>query len=209
MCIWIPLVSGSERVVPQANSVSIGWELVKNRNNWALPQTYWAQKSTAGRAQKSVWTSPPGDTSCGAGSLWEPRVIGGSLFWTLGCFFTYHCPLPTIRAADAANRLSHLHPSSPHPSVWLFWVPQSASCLHTVLSSPCTFAMIFACFPLEHWQQLPPWALSWQLMLLFYLPSQVRLHCHLYLWGLDKDTGKRILSRWVHLHARSLELARF
>lgn len=152
------------------------------------------------QVERGVASFPQGRNPRGAS--WNRRnfVLNLMVPEVLSC----HRPLPTFRAAEAAD----------HPTPPICVTPLSSS---VCVSSPYlpffpfpTLAMIFARSPLEQSQPLSLWALSKaQLILPFHLPSQICLHCHLYLWSLDKDTGKRILSKWVHLPARSLELAGF
>ena len=139
------------------------------------------------------------------GTSWNRK----SFVWNPAVVACPH-PLPTFKAAEAASHPSHVRPSPPQPSLRLLWVPPSAAHLPSLPSSPSLPWMLFAHSPLEQSQPLSLWALSKvQLTLPFHLPSQICLHCHLYLWSLDKDIGKRILSKWVHLPKRSLELAGF
>ena len=140
------------------------------------------------------------------GTSWNRRNFG-TLWWLRAialCLPSEQQRLLTIPATHVPPNPTHLF--------WLLWAPPSASHLPTFHSSPSPPWWLFACSPLEQSQPLSLWctALSKvQLTLPFHLPSQICLHCHLYLWSLDKDIGKRILSKWVHLPERSLELAGF
>ena len=39
-CIYVPLGSSSQKIVPQASSIRLSLELIRNAKSSALPQTY-------------------------------------------------------------------------------------------------------------------------------------------------------------------------
>lgn len=80
-CIWIPLVGGSKSVVPQAISIRLCWELVRNANSWALPQTYRVRNSGRAAQKSDAWTSSPGGQM--RARVWEPLLLVMEGFWTL------------------------------------------------------------------------------------------------------------------------------
>lgn len=144
-----------------------------------------------------------------AGSLEEPHGTGGAL---CGSLWWVHalalCPpseqqrLLVIPATHVPPHPTHLCDSSEFLHLHLISLA-SPRLLPHLGDALCTlsFGTITTTLPLSSLQDavntpFPP-------------SSQVCLHCHLYLWSLDKDIGKRILSKWVHLPERSLELAGF
>ena len=81
-CIYVPLGSSSQRVVPQASSIRLSWELVRNANSWALPQTYRIRNSGL-TTWKSVLEQAFHGVSQICAGVWEPLLLVSEAFWTL------------------------------------------------------------------------------------------------------------------------------
>lgn len=58
---WITDLRFSKCGARTRNS-SITWELIRNANSWAPPQTYWTVNSEGGPQQSVLLRNPPGDT---------------------------------------------------------------------------------------------------------------------------------------------------
>ena len=90
-CIYVPLGSSSQRIVPQASSIRLSWELIRNAKPWALPQTYRIRNSGL-TARKSMLEQAFHGVGQICAGVWEPLLSVIEAFWTL----EKHSPTPNL-----------------------------------------------------------------------------------------------------------------